>query len=147
MTPLMFAARFGHRSVVKVLITAGASVNARNDRGVTPLMEAAGVSDVMRDSNSLRRVRPNAEEVKEGHVDAVRQLLAAAADPNARDLHGATALMFAAFLGRAAIVQMLLDKGADAQVKDRSGNTALTYATSRNNVSAVQSLKKAGAKE
>ena len=47
-----------------------------------------------------------------GNVAMVRQLLDQGANINARDKHGDTALMAAAFEGHADVVKLLLEKGA-----------------------------------
>ena len=45
-TPLLWAAGFGHKGVVKMLITKGADVNAKADGGWTPLHYATGGNDM-----------------------------------------------------------------------------------------------------
>ena len=45
-TPLLWAAGFGHKGVVKMLITKGADVNAKADEGWTPLHYATGGNDM-----------------------------------------------------------------------------------------------------
>jgi ankyrin repeat protein len=58
-------------------------------------------------------------------VDAVKVLLAAGADPNAKTPAGDTALHLAAWDGRAEIVRALVEGGADVNVRDANGKTAL----------------------
>jgi hypothetical protein len=65
----------------------------------------------------------------QGDVEAVRRLLAAGADANARDEKGRTALMLAAGRGDAALIRLLLDAGADAQRRDSEGLSAADHAT------------------
>jgi serine/threonine protein kinase/ankyrin repeat protein len=72
-TALMMAAGKDHYETVKVLIDAGADVNARGYRGWTPLMIAAC----------------------RGHSGIVTLLLASGADLNAKDEMGKTALILA----------------------------------------------------
>lgn len=55
--------------------------------------------------------------------EAVRVLIAAGADVNARDADDATPLHSAAALGRASVVRELLAVGADAAATNRSGRT------------------------
>jgi len=58
-------------------------------------------------------------------VDAVKLLLAAGADPDAKTPDGDTALHLAAFAGKLDIVRALVEGGADMNVKDAAGKTAL----------------------
>ena len=68
-TDLLNSANRGETAQVKTLLDTGASVDAKDKRGRTPLMLAA----------------------QRGHVDTVKLLLAKGADPNARDRDGWTA--------------------------------------------------------
>lgn len=69
---------------------------------------------------------------REENVEAVKSVLAAGVDVNARNEYGATALMFAADRGNEAIGQILLDAGADPQIKDRFYNsTPVAWANSK----------------
>ena len=70
------------------LLSAGADVNAKDERGVTPLMYTAWV----------------------GSVDAMKQLLDHGADPNLSNSSGSTALMLSAT--QIAKVRLLRDRGA-----------------------------------
>jgi ankyrin repeat protein len=89
LTPLHFAARAGCVDVARILLTAGANLNAGRDAGVpTPLHFAAG----------------------EGHVDTVRALLASGTDRSARDAaYHATAAGWAEFAGHAGIAALLIE--------------------------------------
>ena len=111
-TGLLIASVAGHNDVVKVLIAAGAKVDAEARGGHTALMFAA----------------------LKGNGDVVLTLLQAGANPNAQTEDGKTALMFAvkgiipfsephAKLQRLIIVS-LLGLGADPRKKDKFGATA-----------------------
>jgi uncharacterized protein len=58
-------------------------------------------------------------------ADAVKVLLEAGADPDAKTPDGDTALHLAAFAGKLEIVRTLVEGGADMSVKDAAGKTAL----------------------
>lgn len=88
---LLRAARAGHADTVKSLLaSAKADVNGRDERGHTPLIEAA----------------------RFGHNDVVQALLVAKADVNARNSDGKTALMLASEGGHTQTVQLLRLAGA-----------------------------------
>jgi ankyrin repeat protein len=90
------AAESGDSELIEVLLKAGATVDAANDSGTTPLMIAAA----------------------SGSTSAVAALLAHGANVNAREkTYGQTALFFAAGRDRAEAVRFLLSKGADLKVK------------------------------
>jgi ankyrin repeat protein len=88
---LLLAARGGHADTVKSLLTAAkADVNGKDERGNTPLMEAA----------------------RFGHDEVVRALLVARADARAKNSDGKTALKLAAEGGHTETVQLLKQAGA-----------------------------------
>lgn len=71
--------------------------------------------------------------VFKGHDDIAELLLAAGADPEARNRAGQTALMMAALFGRLAIAERLLARGADPWLRDQAGNCAISVAESQQN--------------
>ena len=112
---LQGAAMFGRADMVKLLLEAGADVEARDEFGDTALHEAA----------------------KRGHAAVVKLLLEAGADMEARDESGDTALHEAvsdswvritikrggSVESHAAVVKLLLEHGADVEAKDEDGWT------------------------
>jgi ankyrin repeat protein len=89
-TPLMYAAAYGSIDAMKLLVEAGADVNAKNTFDVTALMWCA---------NDLAKVRLLVEK---------------GANVNARSKQGRTPLLIAAAHDRnSAVVKLLIDKSAD----------------------------------
>lgn len=60
-------------------------------------------------------------------AEMINLLIIAGADPNAQDVSGFSALMFAVSTGNEAIVDYLLDQGANPDATDESGYNALIY--------------------
>lgn len=128
LTALMCAARTGRSDVVAALLTAGADVNAADDRGFTPLFYGCY----------------NADEDR-GYPDVVDGLLAAGADKEAAIGYGVRALMYAAGNGEAGVVEALLKAGADPMARNEGGRTALMMVKDRDYVDVINILHEAEA--
>jgi len=124
-TALGYAAANGRLQVVRVLLAAGAKVDARDRDGGTPLIYASGGSDPGRD-----------------YPGVVAALIAAGADVNAKDNLG-TPLTHAAMNGEASVVPILAKAGAD--VNAQVAWCALFWAARRGDVPMVRALLDAGA--
>lgn len=122
-TALRVAAQ-GKLSLVKKLVAAGADPSLRDAAGDSPLAAAQkfGKAPVVRFLESLANQRPTVEgappatlhdAVRDGLLDAARQLLDSGADPSAPDAQKLTPLMLALDAGRADLVRLLLERGAD----------------------------------
>ncbi|CAH2100652.1 unnamed protein product [Euphydryas editha] len=107
-TPLHFAAGYGRREVVEILIAGGAALQARDEGGLQPLHNACSF----------------------GHADVVRALLSAGAPPAARDNWGYTPLHEAAAKGKVDVCIALLQHGADPNIRNTEGKTPLDLADS-----------------
>lgn len=83
----------------------------------------------------------------ENDVQKVDALLAAGADPNARDLEGFTALHFAAQQWSVEAAQILLDRGADVDPVNKYGNSPLWTAVfnSKGRGELIELLRRKGA--
>ena len=97
-------------------------------------------------SLSARSNSPVADAAQQGNRDAVKALLKQAADVNAAQGDGMTALHWAAMNGDAEMVDMLVYAGANVRATTRIGAyTPLYVASQRGHASAIKSLLKAGA--
>ncbi|KAL7895629.1 hypothetical protein HDV64DRAFT_257366 [Trichoderma sp. TUCIM 5745] len=127
---LWYAVYKGQEAVVKLLLAAGADVNAAAESfGGTALQRAA----------------------KEGDQEIVKMLLTAGADVNAAPADsywGATALQAAAWKGHQEIVKMLLVAGANVNAIDESGRQPAVEAATRGGYQEiVEMLLVAGAQQ
>jgi len=121
-TPLMYAAAYGSLDAMKLLLSNGADVNAKNAFDASALLWSA---------NDLAKVR---------------LLVAKGANVNARSKQGRTPLIVAASSdGGSEIVKLLLEKGADITARDGAGSTALVAATEANDTATVRLLLQKGA--
>jgi len=82
---------------------------------------------------------------EDGDVDAVRALLAAGAQPGARDASGFTPLMLAVVHGQSAMVDVLLARGADVNARNRAGLTPVMLASINDRVPVLRALLARGA--
>ena len=119
---LIRAAMIGNSAAISALVERGTPIDAIDQNGRTPLMEA----------------------VFGGQLGAIQELLNRGANINAQDFDGWTALMEAAAKARVDIVRLLLAHGADARLKNKNGWTALR-STARGNTEIGRLLRKAGA--
>ncbi len=140
-TPLHWAAAYGNRATVALLLAAGADADARGPQDATPLhwavddredtailtaLVAAGANVNARDQFGSTPLHW-ATEYKQ-NPEVIAFLLAAGADVNARDSHGGTSLFGAA--QNPAVFEGLVAAGAATDVRKNDGETLLHRAAS-----------------
>lgn len=121
MTALHWAGETGSAEMAKMLIYAGANVDALTRLGdFTPLLIAA----------------------QSGNGPVVQVLIGSGADITARsNVGGATALHYASEAGNSEAIKALLDAGVDPNVRQTAwGQTPLMFAASKNRIDALRIL-------
>jgi ankyrin repeat protein len=133
-TALMAAAYYGHRSIVKLLLAAGADPNLLSDdqglgMGMTTLMLVAGSF-----------FASNRQYI-------VKMLITGGADPNQRGVGGKTAIFYSALAGSGYkdCVETLIAAGANLDLRDDRGYTVLTAVAAAENYAMLNILMQAGA--
>ncbi|HKQ51204.1 MAG TPA: ankyrin repeat domain-containing protein [Pyrinomonadaceae bacterium] len=131
-TPLCRAALFGREGVVKVLLAAGAKIDAQcdGDHGGTPLMNSLLAAMLVDTPNELKEGGASDENESDAEDEKLRRALSTPRE---------------SFL---AIARLLVERGADVNVVANCdvGETALMYAALSANVEMVEMLLARGAK-
>ena len=147
-TPLMRAAKQGHAEVVDMLLGLGADVNAqRKDNAATALHEAAvhgrdvcvrillqcGANVRALDKDGCHALHYAARGWslfcdQPGKVDVARRLINAAADINAQNTQGQTALDVATVQGHVEFVELLTNGNIHSRRNSRAARVVLTRA-------------------
>jgi ankyrin repeat protein len=128
-TPIIYAAEHGHAGVIRLLLAAGAAVDAAEP---TSMIAGTGRTALL-------------YAAAQGHTEALRALLAAGANANAVDHAGTTALIHAAARGDLQAVRALMEAGADLNLKNQDpGQSALEAAAGNGHDLVVAALLAAG---
>jgi len=123
--PLHYAVSKGKASVVKLLLSKKANINAGNKMGLSPLHIAA-----------LWK-QPEIAEI----------LIKNGADVNKKGKYNITPLHAAAGTAQREIVILLIKAGANIHAKDLQGYTPLVFAVRKNDEKTAELLRKYGAKQ
>ena len=153
-TPLLLAARMGHRDAAIQLLARGSTVNVADEDGLTPLIAActtdstlamllidagADVRAAAQDGDTtLHAAAAAAAAARPGPL--ISRLLAAGVDPNRANVNGDTPLHFAADHGWAETVALLLAGGADPRIMNNDHETALMFAAEKGAAEAAELL-------
>jgi ankyrin repeat protein len=134
-TPFWLAAKHVNVEIMEILRGAGADITLTNDNGTTPLMVAAGITQIQ----GPRAKRGDVSQFysnwgEQDALDAIDYLLKQGATLNARNTSGQTALHGAAYMGGKTLAALLLDKGAAIDAQDSQGQTAYRLAEGHLNV-------------
>jgi ankyrin repeat protein len=156
--PLHDAARQGDLEQARALIGEGAAIDARSDRGETPLILAilAGNDAIAElliekgaalDGRNAGGFTPLHAAAYAGDPAMAELLIERGADVNdARNNAGVTPLFPAIEEDHAAVAELLIAKGADLRMRERHGYTALARALLKGHKDMVVFLKTHGAK-
>jgi len=125
-TPMQWAINYGEIDSLRLLISAGANVNAQDEKGYTALIFATLYNN----------------------PEAIKILIKAGANPNTPDHEGQSPIMKLAVAQppeHVASLKLLLRKGAQVNATDNAGNTALILAAGyRDNFEFMRSLISSG---
>ena len=138
-TPLHYACKKGHISIVKYLLSKDANIEARDSFGNTPFIYARlnNHKDIIEYLQS--KYFPNDFEsniitaCEEGKLNSVKWLIGIEnGDIEKKESNGKTLLHLACENGHLPIVEYLISKGADVNAIDLNGNTPFFYAHNNN---------------
>lgn len=125
--PIHLATAHGWLGVLEVLLTTGADIDART----VPISASMWRMSAPAHVEPAFAQTPLAVAVREGRIDAARQLLRHGAALNATDSNGRTPLHTAAapwWQENAELAALLIAAGADVQARDGDGRTPLDIA-------------------
>lgn len=151
MTPLLYACYYGHPDIARLLLDKNVNLDAKDRKGMTSLMYASksGNTEIARLLLPLKAVPKDEDSDKWASLmlslDSGGKASPApapdknsksgqAADTDAKDDAGRTAIMFASENSNTEIVRLLLDSGADIEARDSHGSTPLYYTRQSGNI-------------
>src|ERR1035437_9720990 len=136
-TPLHYAAIWGRKDVVKLLLAHGAEINAKDNLGRTPLWQASDYKDEKDVAELLlaHGAEVNAKDnfggtpfLVAGNKQVAELLLAHGAEINVQNNNGMTPLHWAAVEGHKDVAELLLASKVEVNAKDKDGQTPLHWA-------------------
>jgi ankyrin repeat protein len=131
LTLLGFAAHYGNKDVVQVLLEHGADVNAVSHSKVTYIPSNTAL---------------HAAIAGQRNMEVIYLLLANHAQTHLFDSNGHTSLHTAAFHDdNIELIRLLLEHGANVNAKIEGGDTAMSVAIKQGNTNVVEFLRQCGA--
>ena len=142
-TPLYWAASYGHKEFVELLIANGADVNLKSGM----VVKTEDGSDGEQAAQEIMNNRtPLDMAILREHTEIAELLIAQGTDVNAKSNRGYTPLHEASKNEKTEILELLIAKGADVNAKDDDGDTPLDYAHRRKYTEVAALLRKHGGK-
>lgn len=140
---------------LRLVIEAGADLEARDYRGRTPLFHFGETSEITKilldygsnpDAQDYNNLTAAHVAVISGRLDRLKLLIEYGADINKQDKDGQTPLFLAVSIGeKCSLIRLLLDAGGDIDLSDTSGQTPLMLASESGNLDVVRYLMENGA--
>ena len=155
---LHWAAFYGQKKVVELLLAEKADVNLLDETGFTPLHWAtmfnkSDVVEVLLANKADMNLKvqqfgwtPLRLAVIHGHLATAEALLNAGSDPNVKDEENSPLLHNAVIRGKKEMVELLLAKKANVNTKDWEGETPLDEAVEQGNKEIAEILRQHGGK-
>eukprot|EP01132_Coremiostelium_polycephalum_P000001 gene1-1_t len=125
--------RYTHEEVLDFLVKIGASMDAKDYQGQTPLHWVVHHMQGIERANTRLTGEPNYPAI-------VRKLLALGASINSQDKQGYTPLHYAVEKNNLDVVLLLVGLGANTRYQDHVGNTPLHLAVRTGNVEMIEYL-------
>lgn len=119
---VIIALKKGYTIIGRLLINAGADINARDRIGMTPLLLTCG-------------------KFSSGNKELAELLINKGANINARDLVGFTPLILSVTGGVSGIAELLIAKGADLLAATKTGKNALSIAEMTGNTKVAELIR------
>ena len=157
--PLHWAALYGQKKAVELLLAGKADVNLLDGDGFTALHWAvmfnkSDVAEVLVTNKADTTIKvakfgwtPLRLAVIHGHKATAEVLLKGGADPNLPDEENIPLLHQAVIVGKKEMVELLLGNKCDINKKDSEGETPLGEAVEQGNKEMIEFLRQRGAKE